>query len=81
MKPLRPLKVAEAKIADITRGEFKTLQEGDTTLHRLRERAEEGRSDRLSAWGAELYYIDEENGLLYRQFTSPVEKRPWYIDN
>ena len=73
-KPLRPMKVAKTKIVNLTSTEFKKLQETDKSLDKLRKRIESDSVERPRQWGTEVYYIDQKNGLMYRQFTSPPEK-------
>ena len=73
-KPLRPMKVAKSKIVNLTSTEFKKLQETDKSLDKLRKRIESDSVERPRQWGTEVYYIDQKNGLMYRQFTSPPEK-------
>ena len=73
-KPLRPMKVAKTKIVNLTSTEFKKLQETDKSLDKLRKRIESDSVERPRQWGTEAYYIDQKNGLMYRQFTSPPEK-------
>ena len=73
-KPLRPMKVAKTKIVNLTRTEFKKLQQTDKSLDKLRKRIESEGVERPRQWGTELYYIDQKNGLMYRHFTSPAEK-------
>ena len=73
-KPLRPMKVAKTKIVNLTSTEFKKLQETDKSLDKLRKKIESDSVERPRQWGTEVYYIDQKNGLMYRQFTSPPEK-------
>ena len=73
-KPLRPMKVAKTKIVNLTSTEFKKLQETDKSLDKLRKRLESDSVERPKQWGTEVYYIDQKNRLMYRQFTSPPEK-------
>ena len=73
-KPLRPMKVAKTKIVNLTSTEFKKLQETDKSLDKLRKRIESDSVERPRQWGTEVYYIDQKNGLMYRQFISPPEK-------
>ena len=73
-KPLRPLKVAKPKIVNLTSTEFKKLQETDKSLDKLRKKIESDSVERPRQWGTEVYYINQKNGLMYRQFTSPPEK-------
>ena len=73
-KPLRPMKVARTKIVNLTSTEFKKLQETDKSLDKLRKKIESDSVERPRQWGTEVYYIDQKNGLMYRQFTSPPEK-------
>ena len=73
-KPLRPMKVAKPKIVNLTSTEFKKLQETDESLDKLRKKIESDSVERPRQWGTEVYYIDQKNGLMYRQFTSPPEK-------
>ena len=73
-QPLRPLKVAKTKIVNLSSTEFKKLQETDKSLDKLRKRIESDNVERPRQWGTEVYYIDQKNGLMYRQFTSPPEK-------
>ena len=73
-KPLRPMKVEKTKIVNLTSTEFKKLQETDKSLDKLRKRIESDSVERPRQWGTEVYYIDQTNGLMYRQFTSPPEK-------
>ena len=73
-KPLRPMKVAKTKIVNLTSTEFKKLQETDKSLDKLRKRIESDSVEKPRQWGTEVYYIDQKNGLMYRQFTSPPEK-------
>ena len=40
----------------------------------MRKRIESDSVERPIQWGTEVYYIDQKNGLMYRQFTSPPEK-------
>ncbi len=40
----------------------------------MRKRIESDSVERPIQWGTEVYYIDQKNGLIYRQFTSPPEK-------
>ena len=72
--PLRPMKVAKTKIVNLTSTEFKKLQDTDKSLDKLRKRIESDSVERPRQWGTEVYYIDQKNGLMYRQFTSPPEK-------
>ena len=62
------------KIVNLTSTEFKTLQETDKSLDKLRKKIESDSVERPRQWGTEVYYIDQKNGLMYRQFTSPPEK-------
>ena len=73
-KTLRPMQVAKTKIGNLTSTEFKNLQETDKSLDKLRKRIESESVERPRQWGTEVYYIDQRNGLMYRQFTSPPEK-------
>ena len=73
-KPLRPMKVAKTKIVNLTSTELKKLQETDRSLDKLRKKIESDSVERPRQWGTEVYYIDQKNGLMYRQFTSPPEK-------
>ena len=73
-KPLRPMKVAKTKIVNLTSTEFKKLQETDKSLDKLRKKIESDSVERPRQRGIEVYYIDQKNGLMYRQFTSPPEK-------
>ena len=73
-KPLRPMKVAKTKIVNLTSTEFKKLQETDKSLDKLRKKIESDSVERPGQWGTEVYYKDQKNGLMYRQFTSPPEK-------
>ena len=58
---------------NLTSTEFKNLQETDKSLDKLRKRIECESVERPRQWGTETYYIDQKNGLMYRQFTSPLE--------
>ena len=73
-KPLRPLKVAKTKVVNLTSTEFKKQQETDKSLDKLRTRIESDSVERPIQWGTEVYYIDQKNGLMYREFTSPPGK-------
>ena len=73
-KPLRPMKLAKTKIVNLTSTEFKKLQETDKSLGKLRKNIGRDNVERPRQWGTEVYYIDQKNGLMYRQFTSPPEK-------
>ena len=73
-KTLRLMRVAKTKIVNLTSTEFKNLQETDKSLDKLRKRIECESVERPRQWGTETYYIDQKNGLMYRQFTSPLEK-------
>ena len=73
-KPLRPMKVAKTKIVNLTSTEFKKLQETDKSLDKLGKKIESDSVERPRQWGTEVYYINQKNGLMYRQFTSPPEK-------
>ena len=68
------MKVAKTKIVNLTSAEFKKLQETDKSLDKLRKKIESDSVERPRQWGTEVYYIDQKNGLMYRQFTSPPEK-------
>ena len=58
----------------LTSTEFKKLQETDKSLDKRRKKIESDSVERPRQWGTEVYYIDQKNGLMYRQFTSPPEK-------
>ena len=58
----------------MTSTEFKKLQETDTSLDKLRKKIESDSVERPRQWGTEVYYIDQNNGLMYRQLPSPPEK-------
>ena len=73
-KTLRPIRVAKTKIVNLTSTEFKNQQETDKSLDKLRKRIECESVERPRQWGTEMYYIDQKKGLMYRQFTSPLEK-------
>ena len=73
-KPLRPMKVAKTKIVNLTSTEFKKLQETDKSLDKLGKKIESDSVEMPRQWGTEVYYIDQKNGSMYRQFTSPPEK-------
>ena len=68
------MKVAQTKLVNLTSTEFKNLQETDKSLNKRRKRIESESVERPIQWGTEVYYIDQKNGLMYRQFTSPPEK-------
>ena len=59
---------------NLTSTEFKKLQETDKRLDKLRKKIESKSDERPRQWGTEVYYIEQKNGLMYRQFTSPPEK-------
>ena len=68
------MKVAKTKIVNLTSTELKKLQETDKSLDKLRMKIESNSVERSGQWGTEVFYIDQKNGLMYRQFTSPPEK-------
>ena len=75
-KPQRPLKVAKTNMVNLSSKEFGRLQETDTTLDKLRQRIDKNSAEKSKQWGIEMYYIDKNNGLMYRKFTSSPEKGP-----
>ena len=69
------MKVAKTKIVNLTSTEFKNLQETDKSLDKLRKRKETESVEMSRDNGVtEVYYIDQKNWLMYRQFTSALEK-------
>ena len=68
------MKVTKTKIVNLTSTEFRKLQETDKTLDKLRKKTESESVERMGQWGTEVYNIDQKNGLMYRQFTSPPKK-------
>ena len=68
------MNVAKTMIVNLTSTEFKKLQETDKSLDKLRKKIESDSVERPRQWGTEVYYIDQKNGLIYRQFNSPPEK-------
>ena len=73
-KTLRPMNVTKTKIVNLTSTEFKKLQDTDKRLDKVIKRIESESVQRPRQWGTEVYYVDPNNGLMHRQFTSPSEK-------
>ena len=61
-------------MVNLSSKEFGRLQEMDTTLDKLRQRIDKNSAEKSKQWGTEMYYIDKNNGLMNRKFTSSPEK-------
>ena len=69
VKSIKPLKVSQSKVMGVTLDQFRTLQEADSTLAKIRRWIEDGKGDNPRKSSHEVFYHKDQ--VMYRDQTLP----------